>query len=266
MFIIKASGEKEKFEKKKVERTAIKAGASREFALEVANKVTSQIYEGIHSKEILKLALKYLRKKRSVAERYSLKKALMELGPTGFPFEEYFAKLLQFYGYSTKVGILLQGARVAQEIDILAKKENKSIMIECKYHNSMGNHTDLKVAMYTYARFLDVKKYVNSAWLATNTKCTNSAIKYSEGVGLKILGWNYPTKGNLQDLISKKGLYPTTILLSVKGNIKNILSEAKISLVKELVELNIEELKEKTKLPEKELLKIKKDAEELLKE
>jgi hypothetical protein len=264
MFIVKASGEKEKFNKRKVERTARRAGASKSFAREVANKVSKEVHEGMSTKEILKIALKFLRKEKAVAEKYSLKTALMQLGPTGFPFEHYFAKVLEHYGYKTKVGVFLKGKKVMQEIDILATKDNKINMIECKYHNAMGNNTDLKVAMYTYARFLDVKKYAQYPWLVTNTKCTHSAIAYASGVGLKVIGWSYPSEGNLQDLIEKKGLYPVTALLSVKGIIKDNLARAKISLVKEIADLSIDDLYKRTRISKETLIKIKKDAEDLI--
>lgn len=265
MFIVKADGSQERFDKKKIFRTARKAGASRAFAEEVSNKVEAEIKEGITTKEVLQLALKFLRKEKVVAEKYSLKKALMELGPAGYYFEKYFAKVLEHYGYKTKVGILLRGKKINQEIDIFATKETASIMIECKYHNRMGNHSNLKVAMYTYARYLDVKKYANSAWLVTNTKCTPSAKKYAEGVDLKIIGWSHPKKGNLQDLIEEKGLYPVTVLFRVKGYIKEKLIEGKIALVNELVNLSIEDLKEKTRLSEKDLNALKQDAIDLIK-
>jgi predicted RecB family endonuclease len=264
MFIFKAGGSKEIFDKKKIFRTAIKAGASKKFAQEVANKVEGEIREGMTTREILNLVLKFLKKDKPVAEKYSLKKALMELGPAGYFFEKYFAKILEHYGYNTKVGVMLQGKKITQEIDILATKKGESIMVECKYHNSVGNYSNLKVAMYTYARFLDVKKDANSAMLVTNTKCTTSAIKYAEGVNLKIVGWNYPKKGNLQDLIEEKGLYPVTVLFRVKGHIKDKLVEAKISTVKELVEKDLTELKELTKLSEKDLVLLKKDSSELI--
>lgn len=264
MFIIKASGEKEKFDKRKVEKTARRAGASKSFAREVAEKVSREVREGMTTKEILKIALKLLRKEKVVAEKYSLKNAIIELGPTGFPFEKYFARILDNYGYETKVGIILKGKKIGQEIDILATKDNKTNMIECKYHNIMGRYTDLKVAMYTYARFLDVKKYAQFPWLVTNTKCSHTAIAYASGVGLKIIGWNYPAKGNLQDLIEKGGLYPITALMSVKGAVREGLARAKIILVKEIVEMNLDELQKKTNLSKEILSKVKKDAEELI--
>jgi hypothetical protein len=68
----------------------------------------------------------------------------------------------------------------------------------------------------------------------------------------------------LQDLIEEKGLYPVTVLFRVKGHIKDKLVEAKISTVKELVEKDLTELKELTKLSEKDLVLLKKDSSELI--
>ena len=264
MYIFKASGEKEEFDRKKVERTAIRAGASEDFAKKVAKKVERQINNGDDTKKILNLVLKFLREKPEIAEKYSLKKAIMELGPAGFLFEDYFARVLQEYGYTTQVRTYLQGKTVKQEIDVLAIKDKIKNMIECKYHNSMGKRTDLKVAMYTHARFLDVKKYVDCAWLVTNTKCTPTAIQYSKGVNLKIIGWNYPSKGSLQELVEEKKLYPVTSLLSARGFVKERLAEAKIILAKDLVNLDIKELETKTRLSKQTIINLKKDSENLI--
>jgi hypothetical protein len=105
----------------------------------------------------------------------------MSLGPSGFPFEIYFAKILENYNYKTKVDNIIPGKIILHEVDIIAEKNKKKYMIECKYHNEIGVHTKLHVAMYTYARFLDVKKY-DIPWLVTNTKCVDVALDYAKGV------------------------------------------------------------------------------------
>ncbi len=60
---------------------------------------------------------------------------------------------------------------------LLQEKDGKKYMIECKFHNR-GIKTHIKVAMYTHARFLDLKEYFDAAWLICNTKCTSKAIRY----------------------------------------------------------------------------------------
>ena len=257
--IIKASGIPEKFDKTKIERTIIKSGAPKELAKDVTEKVSKEIKHGTTTNQILDKTLKLLKTNPEVAARYDLKRAIMNLGPHGFLFEEYFAQILQNYGYKTKVGTEIKGKVVMQEIDILAEKEKIS-MIEMKYHNHSGTHTNTKVALYTYARFLDIKSNpknkVDEPWLVTNTKCTSRAIAYSKGVGQKIISWSYPSKGNLQDLIEKKGLYPITIYKTISSSIKAKLFMAKIVLAKDLMKYNLSDLKRKTGLDENILNKI----------
>jgi hypothetical protein len=266
MYIIKASGERELFDKKRIEKTALRAGASARLAKKVADKVESKIHDGTTTKQILDLTLRLLKEKPEVAARYNLKRAIMELGPSGFPFEEFFSQILQNYGYKTEVGGFLKGKVINHEVDIIARNK-LTYMIEAKYHNRAGIHTDTKVAMYTYARFLDInssKKRFDKAWLVTNTKCTHNAIAYAGGVGLKITGWTYPKKHSLQELIEKKGLYPITILGGILSrNVKEKLFRARIVLAKDLASHELDDLMKKTGLGEKVLMEILGEAKKI---
>jgi len=264
--IIKASGEKAIFKKNTIEKTALRAGASRKLAQEVANKVSKKVKEGTSTKEILNLTLKSLKNNPVVAARYDLKRAIMMLGPSGFAFEEFFAQVLQNYGYTTKTGIELRGKMVNQEVDILARKK-LGYMIEAKYHNQIGIHTDTKVAMYTYARFLDVKSNsknkVDKPWLVTNTRVTGSALQYSKGVGLKVTGWAYPKNEPLQKLIEDKALYPITIFKGLSESVKQKLFSSKIVLAKDLANHKLKDLSRKTGLSEKKLNDILNEAKHI---
>jgi len=266
LWIIKESGKKEKFDKRKIKRTSLRAGASKKFAGKIADEVEKKVYDGMKSRDVLKLTLKLLKGKPEIASRYNLKQAIMNLGPSGFPFEEFFSQVLKNYGYETEVGRFISGKNVKHEIDIVAKKE-ENYMIECKYHNKKGIYSGLKVAMYTYARFLDVRdnsgENFNSPWLVTNTRCSLDAVNYAESVNLKITSWQYPKNENLQKLIKDKALYPITILSSVKGFVKERLSESKIILAKSLIDYDLEELKRKTNLQENILKKLKEEAEKI---
>jgi len=261
--ILKATGVTERFDKKKIEKTCLRAGASKQFAREIANKIKEKIYEGISTKEILKLILNLLKGKPEVRARYNLKSAIMNLGPSGFPFEEYFSQILKSYGYETKVGQIFKGKNITHEIDVSAKKDSR-YMIECKYHNAIGTHTGVKVALYVYARFLDLKKEFDVPWLATNTKCSPDVQNYAKGVGMKITSWEYPKGESLQKLIENKGLYPITILPSVRGEIKEKLAKAKIIFAKSLTEINFEDLKNKTNLQESVLRRIVEEARRIV--
>jgi hypothetical protein len=263
MYVIKASGEKEEFKPKKVLGTLLRAGASKKLAGEIVKKVEAKVYDGIKTRKILDTALDLLKnKKPEVGAIYDLKRAIMELGPTGFPFERFFAEVLKNYGYQIQVGKNFKGKNVTHEVDIIAKKDF-AYMIENKYHNSPGTYTNLKVALYVYARFLDLKKNFDYPWLVTNTRCSRKAIAYAKGVNLKITGWQYPKNQSLQKLIENKKLYPITILKSVNKSVKGKLSNSGIILVKNLFDYDLEVLKTRTKIQENILKEIIKEARKI---
>ena len=256
MYVVKASGEREEFNAEKVRRTCLRAGASKELADKIAKEVEKRAYDGITTKEILDLTLKTLEEEEpEAAARYDLKRAIMSLGPAGFPFEKFMAEVLQNYGYKINVGRVLRGKCVDHEVDIVAEKDGKHYLVECKYHNASGIYTDLKVTLYTHARFLDLGKNFDHAWLVCNTKCTKEARRYAKCVGLKITSWRYP-KESLEKMIEKKKLYPVTILRSVKGFARDRLFQAGIMMAKDLLDYELEDLKRMTGLPQDTVNKI----------
>ena len=281
MNIIKASGNKEKFSKEKLYRSLKRVGARGSLAEKVSKEITEKASDEMSSEKILEQVISCLKKENPIlAARYNLKRAIMELGPTGFPFEKYVADILKEYGYKTKVGSTVKGSCVSHEIDIIAKKylvkagqEKKHFMIECKYHNRGGRRSDVKVALYTYARFLDVKKawekipghqnLFHQAWLVTNTKCTSEAIRYARCVGLKIISWRYPKNESLECLIEKKGLYPITILSSLTRHTKEKLAEKGLMLAKDLLKYSTSDLVRLVDLQSNIIQKLQKEAKEL---
>jgi uncharacterized protein YmfQ (DUF2313 family) len=228
--IIKASGKTENFNPQKLIHSLIRSGASDEVAREIADKVKKQITPSSHTKHIYKLARKYLKKyNRATDMRYSIKKALYALGPSGYPFEKYFARILKAYGYSVEINQIMQGHCVRHEVDVLAGKDNERFIIECKYHSNGGVPTDVKDALYIHSRYTDIKNAYESrsisyyGWLVTNTRCTSDAIQYAECVGLKIISWKYPKDESLETMIEKKRLYPITILSAMrKGYVETL--------------------------------------------
>ena len=267
MKITKATGEQVQFEGEKFQDSIVRAGGTIELAKTIEDALRKNQKEDLSSEDVHEVAVEFLKKKhRAVAAKYSLKRGIMNQGPSGYLFEEYVARIFQEYGYKTEVGKIVAGECVKHEIDVAAQKKDRHIMMEVKYHNKRGIKSNVQVALYTYARFQDImegKKQKNihkgvphEAWLVTNTRCTSNAIKYAQGVNLKIIGWSYPNKGNLQELIEKKGLYPITIIPEISKKIKEKLFNAKIILAKDLANHKIEELIEKTNLNKKTLEKI----------
>ncbi|GAG83291.1 unnamed protein product, partial [marine sediment metagenome] len=254
-YIIKADGKKEQYDEEKISSSFIKAGASPEIATAATKTINKKVKDNMSTDEIYHKVLSHLRVlEPGVALKYSLKRAIMDMGPEGFVFEKYIAKILREYGFATEVGQILNGHCVNHEVDVVAKKESQVCMIECKYHNSRGIKSDIKTALYTHSRFLDIEKAyrekdINNntrfeAWLVTNTKCTSDAIKYAGCVGLKILAWHYPKVENLEYFIETKKLYPISILSTITEKQRDILFDSDIILAKELGSYKMDSLAE----------------------
>ena len=93
--VIKASGREEAFDFQKLAGSLVRAGAPGDVASDIAKKVEISISPSSHTRHIYRLAKKMLRQYNHVSGmKYSIKKALASLGPSGFPFEKYFAKIL----------------------------------------------------------------------------------------------------------------------------------------------------------------------------
>ncbi len=56
----KADGSRQPFEIDKVEKTCLRMGASHQLALDVARKVQGRVYDGMPTKEVLKLIFRYM--------------------------------------------------------------------------------------------------------------------------------------------------------------------------------------------------------------
>jgi hypothetical protein len=231
VIIIKASGEREPFDESKLRRSLLGAGAEPNIIEKILARVRLELRTDMTTTEIYRRAFDMLREyKPHIAARYSLKRAMMELGPSGHPFEKFVGEVLHSEGYKTEVNKIIQGICVTHEVDVVAEKEGRRAMIELKYHNALGIKTDIKIALYIQARFEDIDKSwqrhpdngikLHEAWLMTNTKLTSDAIAYARCVGMKAIGWNYPEQGNLKELIERSGLHPISALTSLSRSEK----------------------------------------------
>ncbi len=246
ILIKKADGSTEPFETSKLEQSLERAGASASMIKDVVKNVTSGLVEGMTTKKIYRNAFELLRDKDKgpTAAKYSLKKAVFDLGPSGFPFEDFIAEIYRAKGYTSSTGIMLKGKCAEHEVDLFAKKENRTYGAEIKFHNRQGIKSDLKVALYVYARFDDLIKSgeVDEGILITNTKFTKNAISYGKCVGLKMISWEYPRgdkdQGNLYSLIAETGLHPITCLTRIPEGDRKRLIENKVLLCRDIKENN----------------------------
>lgn len=243
--IVKASGESEAFQKDKLLQSLMRAGASAVLAEKVASEVAKGLRNGMSTKHIYKKAHELLRRaSRPVAGRYHLKSGIMELGPSGFPFELYVSEILKQTGFEVQVGKIVEGHCVNHEVDIIAQKDSRHFMIECKYHNSPGMVCDVKIPLYIQARFQDVEarwklipghgEKFHQGWVVTNTRFTIDAIKYGTCAGLNLVSLDFPQGESLRDMIEETGLYPLTCLSTLTQQEKKLLLEKKIVLCRDI--------------------------------
>lgn len=245
--ITKADGSQEFFKVEKLRRSLRRAGAQPDEINQIIGNMTPTLHNGIKTQEIYRQAFALLRDVDSqspVAARYSLRRALFNLGPTGFPFETFLSRLFATDGYQTRTGVMLEGNCAEHEIDVAAYKDDHSFVAEAKFHARPGIKSDLQVAMYSYARFLDLKSRricntdicgITEFWIITNTKFTSAAEKYGKCVGLRLLSWDYPRNDNLHDRIQRAGIYPITVLQGLSNNQVRTLIDRDIILCSDLI-------------------------------
>ena len=246
ILVKKNTDEIEPFSIQKLRQSLQSCGATINEVETIINQMETAIYDGISSNEIYKKAFFLLKKYNKIsASRYSLKRALFDLGPTGYPFERLVGALLKEKGYKTKVGVILNGECITHEIDVLAEKDGNVFAIECKFHSDAKGSSNVKVPLYINSRFLDIQKQWNTnsnntshlkqGWLVTNTRFTKDAINYAKCVGLTLLSWDYPKNNGLKANIDTLALYPITALTTLTKKEKHQLIEKDVILVKELI-------------------------------
>ena len=243
--IAKADGSFEYFKVEKLRRSLRRSGATPEEVQMIVAKIEAELYEGMKTQEIYRHAFNLLRQQKlPIAARYSLRRALFSLGPTGFPFELFLARLFTAEGYKTETGIIIEGHCATHEIDFAAYNDTHSFVGEAKFHSRPGVKTDLQVAMYSYARLLDLRDNkicqesvcaITEFWLVTNTKFTSAAERYSSCVGVNLLSWDYPKHNNLHDRIQRARIYPVTVLQSLTLKQAAILIEHNIVVCSDLI-------------------------------
>lgn len=226
IYITKSDGTKQLFEEEKLINSLRRSGASDEAIEEVIEQVEVEMKDGMNTNQIYSRAFALLRKHSvRTAVTYSVRRALAELGPEGFPFEKFVARIFHAWGYETLTDQHIMGSCIEHEMDVVAWKGKTLAMVEAKFHHEFGLKSDVKVALYVKARFDDIagnifdfggiKRPLNERWLFTNTKFTEQAIKYGACTKVKLIGWNYPSSGNLHTIIDDYKLHPVTCITSL---------------------------------------------------
>lgn len=240
VLITKMNGEQEPFNESKLDRSLARVGTSKEIREKIIKNTVSQLHDGITTQEIYEYAFNLLRQeeRQPVAARYSVKRAVLDLGPSGFPFEQFVANILDAIGYSNvATGVAAQGKCAPHEVDVMAQHNGKRVAAEVKFHNSLGVKTDLKVALYVKARFDDLSgtgNTVHEGWLITNTRFTRNATRFGNCSGMHLLGWDYPRGRGLEVLIDEAGVHPITALTTLSHDEKRSLLDDNIVLCRQM--------------------------------
>lgn len=271
--VTKSNGSIEPYQRIKLEQFLHTIGVDKNNIEPVIREVEKELYHGISTSEIYERAHHVLRDKGAFhPPRFSLKHAIALLGPTGFPFERFVARLFRQQGYDVLLDVQIRGACAMHEVDVLAYNENEIIVCEIKFHNEVGIKSDLKVALYVHARFEDLvgrsleiigdhafatgtpdrlgaerrdQKFIDSKLIArkitkgmliTNTKFSTSALEYAMCKGLNVVGWSTPPGMGLEALIIKHKMYPVTCLSTLSTVQKQTLMGLGIMVVQDVID------------------------------
>jgi len=245
IYIIKSDGTRELFNKTKLERSLRKIGTEKSVIDIIVSKIEANLTDGDTTKEIYRQAFSLLKKhERPIALKYSIKRAIADLGPSGFPFEKFVSEIFKAQGYKSLTDQICIGKCVPHEVDVVAYNEQELIMVEAKFHSDFGTTSDLKVVLYVKARFDDLhngifkygghERKLTKGMLITNTKFSSTAIQYGECAKLNMLGWNYPQENNLHHIILQLNLVPVTALTTLSQTEKKMFLANDIVLSKQL--------------------------------
>lgn len=246
MLVKKYSGELVPFNSDSLRHSLTRSGANSDQVDKVYAQIKEKIFDGISTKELYQLAFEALKSQRnSYAARYSLKKSLRELGPEGFYFEKWVARLFQEYGFESITGQTVNGYAVSHEIDVVASKGNELLAIECKFRNDVDAKISVTTPMYFLSRFKDISdityhffgqdKKFTQGWLVTNAYLTADSKDFGKYYGVNFISWDYPEKNSIKNRVDKAVFYPVTCLTTLSEDQKKKLLQHQIILVKDII-------------------------------
>lgn len=247
MHVKKYSGELVPFDANSLRHSLARSGATNEQVDRVYRDIQEHLYDGISTRELYELAFDCLKHhKGAYAARYSLKKALRELGPEGFYFERWIAKLFADEGYRTVTSQTVQGHAVTHELDVVAAKGESLLAIECKFRNDVDAKISVTTPMYFMSRlrdisdlpftFFDRKRTFTDGWLVTNAYLTSDSKRFADYYKLNLLSWDYPTDKSIKLRVDDNGLYPVTCLTTLQATEKAGLLKQQCILVRDLID------------------------------
>jgi hypothetical protein len=263
VYVMKADGTLQLFDREKVVRTCLRMGVSRGIAEEVAREVENRLYDGIPTRKILQMTFTLLRRhKPTIRHLLDLRKglSLMDSKPE---FETFVQVLLAHNGFEVSPNTLVAGRCGTHEVDAIARKDGVTFFVEAKHHVNYHTPTGLDESRIARAILEDVMEgfelgknslKIDRAMIVTNTRYSEHAMHYGKCRNILQIGWNSPADLSLQNMIEEKNLYPLSCLRGLKKETKAKLVSSGIVLMKQLFEENLLTLARKTEV-QKETLK-----------
>jgi hypothetical protein len=263
VFVTKADGSRQLFDREKVVKTCLRMGANRRIAFEVADKVEARLYDGIPTRKVLQMIFRLLRKHKPTIRHFlDLRKGLSLMGSKP-EFEKFVQILLAHHGFEVSPNQIIRGKCVGHEVDAVARKDGVTYFVEAKHHSNCHTPTGLDESRIARAVLEDVTEgftlgksdlKIDSAMIVTNTRYSEHARRYGKCRNILQIGWSSPKTLALQSMIEEKKLYPLSCIKGLKSEVKMKLVNSGIVLMKQLVEEETSKLARETAIS-REILK-----------
>jgi Holliday junction resolvase-like predicted endonuclease len=272
VYVTKADGSKQPFDKQKIINTCLRLQATLEQAQSIADKIEARAYDGIPTKKILQMVFLYMKKYRpAIGYQIDLRQAIAMLRSKP-DFEVYTAKLFEALGYKVETNLIIQGKCVEHEIDVVARKDNEIILVEVKHHVNHHTYSGLEVFLQLNSTLEDLREGYETgknnfrftkAILICNTKVSEHAKRYALCKGLEFIAWKFPPEKGLERIIEGYKLYPITFLKGIEREEVYKLADAGIVTIKQLLD-DVEKISRKTGMNKSRLLELQKAAKIVL--
>lgn len=273
VFVTKADGSRQEFDRDKVVRTCLKTGVNNHIASDVAREVEARIYDGIPTSQVLQMTYRLLRKHKPVIRHLlDLKKglSLMNSKPE---FEKFVQILLAHHGFEVSPNQIIKGKCIGHEVDAVARKNGVTYFVEVKHHSNYHTPTGLDESRIARAVLEDVAEgfalgksdlKIDKAMIVTNTRYSEHARRYGKCRNILQIGWSSPKFQSLQYMIEEKRAYPLSCIKRLNKETKMKLVNSGIVLVRQLVEEDPSKLARRTGISQKILKDIVQKVEDIL--
>ena len=255
VFVTKADGSTQLFDRGKVVKTCLRIGANRRIALQIADEVESLVYDGIPTHKVLQITLKLLRKHKPTIRHFlDLKKGLSVMNSKP-EFENFVQILLVHHGFEVGPSQVIRGKCIGHEVDAVAKKDGVIYFVEAKHHSNYHTPTGLDESRIARAVLEDVSEgfllgrstlRIDRAMIVTNTRYSEHAKRYGKCRNILQIGWSSPKELSLQNMIEEKKVYPISCIRGLSNQTRIKLVNSGVVLMKQLVEEEPSKLSEET--------------------